>query len=724
MITVIVGEIIARMGLDTSAFDRGLDDSKKKGQGLVSTISGIFKQGLSFATGLGIFEMLKAGFNSTVKAGWDLTQTLQTARIGFTTMMGAADEANQHIRDMMQFAAKTPFQFEGLIAASQQMQGMGINAERVIPILSGIGDALAASGKMSQEAVGRATLALGQMSLRGKVASQEMMQLTEAGIPGWTILAEKMGVSTERLQEMVSKGMVPASAAIDALAVGLTERFGGSMDKISKEVPGMWSTIKDNIQMLMSEAVQPAYDFLQNKVLPWVLDFTERLSGFSLSKITAEVQGLVSGLGISSESLKGMWDSIVSAVHSTWNTVKDVVSAACEIARSVVSTAWGAIRDVVEWVMKHIAPFVIEQWNRIANFIREILPDIVAVIKGILGALKGWWDQYWPAIAAVVTPIWNAIAWVVENVLTVIMGVIKTALKVIQGDWSGAWAAIHDMFADIWGSIASIAFQAWTAIKEKLYGWLGSLMDIIRPFLKILPDSWEAVWDDWRDTVEQKRIDNEVALQFQRIKETIDESTASATEDVGNFAAQVQAALSQAPATVDAVAQSFDGLAASAKAAGDAVETAVKKAMTRSELVSYANQRAVEMQYERGTIVGGASDLMDALKKKTPNYEGNVRAIAEAANVDMGVAEAMLRSHLLQQYRDGLIKLAAGGIVTRPTIALVGEAGPEAVVPLNRGTLPATINITITGNHIASDYDVDRIGEQLVRRLRLAGVIG
>src|SRR5690606_30765592 len=29
--------------------------------------------------------------------------------------------------------------------------------------------------------------------------------------------------------------------------------------------------------------------------------------------------------------------------------------------------------------------------------------------------------------------------------------------------------------------------------------------------------------------------------------------------------------------------------------------------------------------------------------------------------------------------------LAAGGIVTRPTLALVGEAGPEAVVPLDRG---------------------------------------
>lgn len=42
-------------------------------------------------------------------------------------------------------------------------------------------------------------------------------------------------------------------------------------------------------------------------------------------------------------------------------------------------------------------------------------------------------------------------------------------------------------------------------------------------------------------------------------------------------------------------------------------------------------------------------------------------------------------------------KLANGGIVTEPTLALIGEAGPEAVVPLNRRNQAASINITING---------------------------
>ena len=43
-------------------------------------------------------------------------------------------------------------------------------------------------------------------------------------------------------------------------------------------------------------------------------------------------------------------------------------------------------------------------------------------------------------------------------------------------------------------------------------------------------------------------------------------------------------------------------------------------------------------------------------------------------------------------------QLATGGIVTRPTLAMIGEAGPEAVVPLSRGRgLGGDVNITIQG---------------------------
>ena len=46
----------------------------------------------------------------------------------------------------------------------------------------------------------------------------------------------------------------------------------------------------------------------------------------------------------------------------------------------------------------------------------------------------------------------------------------------------------------------------------------------------------------------------------------------------------------------------------------------------------------------------------------------------------------------------GIKPFATGGIVTSPTLSLIGERGPEAVVPLDEGGFGATYNIYITGD--------------------------
>jgi hypothetical protein len=39
--------------------------------------------------------------------------------------------------------------------------------------------------------------------------------------------------------------------------------------------------------------------------------------------------------------------------------------------------------------------------------------------------------------------------------------------------------------------------------------------------------------------------------------------------------------------------------------------------------------------------------------------------------------------------------LASGGIVTQPTMALIGEAGPEAVIPLTGGAASSPIEVRV-----------------------------
>ncbi len=65
--------------------------------------------------------------------------------------------------------------------------------------------------------------------------------------------------------------------------------------------------------------------------------------------------------------------------------------------------------------------------------------------------------------------------------------------------------------------------------------------------------------------------------------------------------------------------------------------------------------------------------------------------------------------------------LAAGGIIQSPQLVLAGEAGPEAIIPLDRagggfgGMGGPTVNVTVQGS-VVSEYELaDMIQAELVR---------
>ncbi len=83
---------------------------------------------------------------------------------------------------------------------------------------------------------------------------------------------------------------------------------------------------------------------------------------------------------------------------------------------------------------------------------------------------------------------------------------------------------------------------------------------------------------------------------------------------------------------------------------------------------------------------------------------------------DYDYAMSVLSGHPFWSEVQGL---AAGGIVRRPTLAMIGERGPEAVVPLSHGGgMGNTINVYVTGNITENEQDLaDRVGQALLRAL-------
>jgi tape measure domain-containing protein len=170
----------------------------------------------------------------------------QQVQAAMTNMLGSAERAKNLLGQLQDFAAKTPFEFNDVAAASQKFLAFGFTAEQIIPTLKAVGDAAAGVG-LGKEGIDRITLALGQMAAKSKVQSDEMLQLTEAGIPAWQMLADKIGTSVPQAMDMVSKGAVDAQTGLQALVGGMEEKFGGMMDQQAQTITGTWSNMMDGL---------------------------------------------------------------------------------------------------------------------------------------------------------------------------------------------------------------------------------------------------------------------------------------------------------------------------------------------------------------------------------------------------------------------------------------------------------------------------------------------
>ena len=77
---------------------------------------------------------------------------------------------------------------------------------------------------------------------------------------------------------------------------------------------------------------------------------------------------------------------------------------------------------------------------------------------------------------------------------------------------------------------------------------------------------------------------------------------------------------------------------------------------------------------------------------------------------------------ILQLYTSGAVTaFAQGGIVRRPTLGLVGEAGPEAVIPLGRGGGMGTTN---NFHFHGAVYGVEDLKEAVVEAVRDHAISG
>ena len=242
-----VAPLLIKISADTSELRKQLNSTKRQIRSAFgSDFLNISNKAAVAIAGIGA-AIAAAGVKAVEAAG-----KLQNVQTAFTNMLGSAQKAAAFTKELQGFAAATPFEFNQVTSAAQKFLAFGFTAEQVIPTLTAVGDAAAGVG-LGADGIDRVTLALGQMAAKSRIQSDEMLQLTEAGIPAWQMLADKIGKSVPEVMDMVSKGAVDAATGINALVEGMNQKFGGMMEQQSHTIQGTWSTLMDGIDQTAAQ---------------------------------------------------------------------------------------------------------------------------------------------------------------------------------------------------------------------------------------------------------------------------------------------------------------------------------------------------------------------------------------------------------------------------------------------------------------------------------------
>ena len=312
-------------------------------------------------------------------AQWALTtaSAAEQADIALSTMLGP-ERAKQMIADLTDFAKKTPFEMSGLTSATQKLLAYGFTAEDVIPMLSAVGDATAALGS-GQEGIDACTRAIGQMQAKGKVMSEEMLQLTEQGIPAWQYLADALGTDVAGAQEKVTKGGVDAATGIAALKAGMEGDFGGLMAEQSKTLSGALSNLGDAAEGAVKEVYKTdAYKELASSLADLADPLGELVEDLMpmLEGAMSSAAGAVAGL---SSAVSELSPEQVSAVAQALGLAAAAGPALMVAGKALGSAA--APAAALEKAMGLLAPAS----NAAAKAAGTALP---AAAKGASGAFK------------------------------------------------------------------------------------------------------------------------------------------------------------------------------------------------------------------------------------------------------------------------------------------------------------------------------------------------
>lgn len=218
--------------------------------------------GFMASAGMKLFSYMErsvAAVKNFVSNGMEMAGIAEQNQIAFETMLGSASEASDTFARLTEFAAKTPFEMPEITQAARGLIQFGERGDELMKTLRMVGDAAAGTSTP----FGFLALVFNQVRGVGKLMTQDFRQLSTRGVLSLQDIAKHYGVTTEAANKMLSQGRVSFEdfKKIMASLSGEGGRFENMMERQSRSYLGLWSTMKDNVNLAaraLGERLLPA----------------------------------------------------------------------------------------------------------------------------------------------------------------------------------------------------------------------------------------------------------------------------------------------------------------------------------------------------------------------------------------------------------------------------------------------------------------------------------
>ena len=482
-----------------------------------------------------------------------------------------------------------------------------------------------------------------------KVGMIKLLGLT--GPKGWLLLAGAVAASAaaigifNRMTAAATAGLTGAALGNDALGKAGQGAAEGQ-ELLGEALTAAGKAASKNI--LSFDQVHTLQEEMAKTAMPGMPEF-------AAPALPAGMGGLRTALAETEEQMETLATSFEQAappvgtlgrawegLKATAGTVTARLKSAWEDAKTNLGEQWATIR---EWAA--------ERWGAVVaavNSARDAVPSLQAAFGNAKTAL----GEQWATIRTWAVERWGAVT-----------TAIATATDNVRIAVGTGWDTIISRLRARWTAIQGAASEQWEAINENirlkvldLSGWLGRRWAAIQSALGTV---WTA-------------IQGAASEQWARIRDTVVGHVNGIVGAINNLIA----AYNRIPLAPNLPMVGTISTGASAPAGGGmgGLRTAER---------STANQALInQLQADIARVSAGV---------------GNPATEAWFARHHRGI------QHYLDSQREKLqdarlTPFAKGGIVTSPTRALIGEAGPEAVIPLRRGNAGIDAIADAVGNAV------------------------